>query len=45
MVESNKMLLEKVDTLENIENSLTNYKSIVKLSWCRDAKGIDAMGL
>jgi hypothetical protein len=36
MVESNKVLLEKVDTLENIANSLTKSVSVVKFSWCRD---------
>ena len=35
MVESNKVLLEKVDMLENIENSLTKSGSVVNLSWCR----------
>jgi hypothetical protein len=33
MVESNKMLLEKVDMLENIANSLTKFVGVVKLSW------------
>jgi hypothetical protein len=44
-VESNKVLLEKVDTLENIANLLTKSVSVVKLSWCREAMGIDALGL
>jgi hypothetical protein len=45
MVEINKVLQEKVDTLENITNSLTKYVSVVKLSWCREAMGIAALGL
>jgi hypothetical protein len=45
MVESNKVLLEKVDMLENIEDSLIKYVSVVKLSWCREEMGIVALGL
>jgi hypothetical protein len=45
MVESNKVLLEKVDTLENIADSLTKSVSVVKFSWCREAMGIVALGL
>jgi hypothetical protein len=45
MVESNKVILEKVDTLENIENSLTKYVSVVKFSWCREAMAIVSLGL
>jgi hypothetical protein len=45
MVESNKLLLEKVDTLENITESLTKSVSVVKLSWCREAIGIVSLGL
>jgi hypothetical protein len=45
MVESNKVLLEKVDMLENISNSLTKSMSAVKFSWCREAMSIVAMGL
>jgi hypothetical protein len=45
MVESKKVLLEKVDTLENISNSLTKYVSFVKFSWCREAMGITTLGL
>ena len=44
-VENNKVLLEKVDTLENIANSLTKSVSVVKFSWCREAMGITALGL
>jgi hypothetical protein len=45
MVESNKLLLEKVDTLENIADSLTKSMSVVKFSWCREAMGITSQGL
>ena len=33
MVESKKVLLEKVDTLDNVANSLTKFVSTEKLSW------------
>jgi hypothetical protein len=45
MVESNPVLLEKVDTLENITNSLTKFVSAMKLSWCRKEMGIVALVL
>jgi hypothetical protein len=45
MVESNKILLEKVDTLENTTYSLTKPMSVVKFSWCREAIGIVSLGL
>jgi hypothetical protein len=45
MVEINKVLLEKIDTLENITTSLTNYVSVVKFSWWREAMGIATLGL
>ena len=35
MVERRNLLLDKVDTLENIADSLTKYMSNEKLSWCR----------
>jgi hypothetical protein len=44
MVEINKVLLEKVDTLENIADSLTKSVSVVKFSWCTEAMGIVALG-
>jgi hypothetical protein len=43
-VENNKVLLEKVDTLENITDSLTKFVSVVKFSWCREAMGIATLG-
>jgi hypothetical protein len=45
MVERNKVLLEKVDMLESIEDSLTKSMSVVKFSWCREAMGITALRL
>jgi hypothetical protein len=45
MVERKKVLLEKVDTLENIVDSLTKSVSVVKFSWCREAMGISTLGL
>jgi hypothetical protein len=45
MVESSKVLLEKVDKLENIAHSLTKSVSVVKLSWCREEMGIVSLGL
>jgi len=44
-VENNKVLLEKVDTLENIADSLTKYVSVVNFPWCREAMGIASLGL
>ena len=43
MVESMKVLLEKVDTLENVADSLTKSVSTEKFSWCRVAMGISAL--
>jgi hypothetical protein len=45
MVESNKVLLEKVHTLENIADSLTKSMSVVKFSLCREEMGISSLGL
>jgi hypothetical protein len=43
MVEENKVLLMKVDTLKNVADSLTKYVTTEKLSWCRGSMGIDAL--
>ena len=43
MVESMKVLLEKVDTMENVADSLTKSVSTEKFSWCRVAMGIFAL--
>jgi hypothetical protein len=45
MVESNKVLLEKIDMLENITDSFTKSVSDMKLSWCREEMGIVTLGL
>jgi len=45
MMESNKVFLEKVDTLKNIVDSLTKYMSVVKLSWCTKEMGIASLGM
>jgi hypothetical protein len=45
MVERNKVLLEKVDTLENIENSLTKSVNVMNHFWCREETSIVALGM
>jgi hypothetical protein len=40
MVEEKKVLLEKVDTLKNVADSLTKSMSTEKFSWCRVTMGI-----
>ena len=45
MVEERKVLLEKVDTMKNVADSLTESVSIEKFSWCRESMGIDALNL
>ena len=45
MVEYKKVLLEKVDTLKNVVDSLTKFFSTEKLSWCRESMGIDSLNL
>jgi phosphoribosyl-AMP cyclohydrolase len=43
MVEEKKVLLVKVDTLENVADSLTKSVSTEKFSWCRESMGIYAL--
>jgi hypothetical protein len=43
MVEENKVLLEKVDTLKNVVDSLTKSVSTEKFSCCRVTMGISAL--
>jgi hypothetical protein len=43
MVEENKVLLMKVDTLKNVADSLTKFVSTEKFSWCRGSMGIAAL--
>jgi hypothetical protein len=45
MVESNKVLLKKVDTLENIADLLNKFVISMKFSWCRETMGIASLGL
>jgi hypothetical protein len=45
MVERNKVLLEKVDTLEKIEDYLTKSVSVVNFSWFREGMGIASLVL
>jgi dynactin complex subunit len=45
MVERNKVLQEKVDTLEDIADSLTKSMSDAMFSWCREEMGIATLGL
>ncbi len=40
MVEEKKVLLEKVDTLKSVVDSVTNSVSTKKFSWCRVTMGI-----
>jgi hypothetical protein len=44
MVERKKVLLKKVDTLENITDSLTKSMSVLNLSCCRGRMGISSLG-
>ena len=45
MVEHKKVLLERVDTMNNVADSLTKSISTKKFSWCRESMGIDALNL
>jgi hypothetical protein len=45
MMERIKVLLDKVDKLENILDSLTKCLSSVKFSRCREKMGISSLGL
>jgi hypothetical protein len=43
MVEEKKVFLMKVDTLENVVDSLRKYASTEKFSWCRESMGISTL--
>ena len=43
MVESKKVLLEKVDNLDNVADSLTKSMSTEKFSWCKAVMGISTL--
>ena len=45
MVEDKKVLLEKVDTVKNVADSLTKSVSKKKFSWCMESMGMDALNL
>ena len=45
MVEAKKVLLENIDTLKNVVDSLTNSDNTKQLSWCRESMSIDALNL
>jgi hypothetical protein len=45
MVEDNKVLLEKVETLKNVADSLMKYVSTKKFSLSRESMGVDALNL
>jgi hypothetical protein len=45
MVESNNVLLEKINMLESIADSLTKFVSVVKLSWCTEEMSIISLGV
>ena len=45
MVEDKKVMLEKVDTVKNVADSLTKSVSTNNFSWCRESMGIDALNL
>jgi hypothetical protein len=38
-----KVLLEKVDTLKDVADSLTKYVTTKKFSWCRETMGIASL--
>jgi hypothetical protein len=43
MVEEEKVLSMKVETLKNVADSLTKSVSTKKFSWCRESMGIIAL--
>ena len=43
MVEDKKVLLEKVNTLKNVADSLKKSICTEKFSWCRESMGIDVL--
>jgi len=43
MVEEKKVFLVKVDTLDNVANSITKHVSTKKFSWCKESMGIFAL--
>jgi hypothetical protein len=43
MVEDKKVLLEKVDALKNVADSLTKFVNLEKFSWCKEMMGITSL--
>ena len=43
MIENQKVLLEKVDTLKNVADSLTKFLSIEKFYWSGEAMDLAAL--
>eukprot|EP00253_Pinus_taeda_P020540 PITA_20540 len=43
MIEDKKVLLVKVDTLNNTADALTKYVSSEKFSWCRETMGVSGL--
>jgi hypothetical protein len=43
MVEEKNVLLEKVDTLNNVLDSLKKFVSTENFSWCRVTMGISSL--
>ena len=43
IVENQKLLLEKVDTLKNIANSLMKFMSTENFAWCREEMGLASL--
>ena len=44
MVEDDKVKLEKVETLINVVDALTNLRRIEKFRWCSDSMGLSTLG-
>jgi len=43
MIEDNKVLLVKVDTLKNTTDALTKFVSSEKFAWCRETMGFSGL--
>ena len=43
MIEKNKVLLEKVEKVENFANLLTKSVSIEKFTWCKSEMGLTSL--
>ena len=45
VIADKKVLLENVDTLKNVVDSLKNSVNIENLSWCKESMGIEALNM